>query len=74
MGLARHHVLILNERHLQTVLEEYAFAYFNTARPHQGIGQRIPVPGERKKYEEGGNIFGGLHHDYLRLPNIGHVS
>ena len=50
------HMLIMNERHLQTVLEEYAFEYFNKARPHQGIGQRVPVPTEREKYQEGGNV------------------
>ena len=51
------------------MLKEYAFEYFNNARPHQGIGQRVPVPTEREKYQEGGNVvaipvLGGLHHDY----------
>ena len=49
-------LLIMNERHLQTVLDEYAFNYFNKARPHQGIGQRVPVSTEREKYQEGGNV------------------
>jgi hypothetical protein len=35
------HLLILNERHLQRVLDEYR-AYFNASRPHQGIDQRLP--------------------------------
>ena len=34
-------VLILGERHLSAVLTEYQ-AHYNTARPHQGIGQRTP--------------------------------
>ena len=34
-------VLILGERHLLSVLTEYQ-AHYNTARPHQGISQRIP--------------------------------
>ncbi len=34
-------VLILGEAHLPTVLAEYQ-AHYNTARPHQGIVQRIP--------------------------------
>jgi putative transposase len=34
-------VLILGERHLRSVLTEYQ-AHDNTARPHQGISQRIP--------------------------------
>jgi putative transposase len=33
--------LILNRAHLRAVLAEYQELY-NTARPHQGIGQRIP--------------------------------
>ena len=34
-------VLILGEAHLHTVLTEYQ-VHYNTARPHQGIGQSIP--------------------------------
>jgi putative transposase len=34
-------VLILGEHHLQAVLAEYQ-AHYNTARPHQGIAQRVP--------------------------------
>ena len=34
-------VLILGEVHLRAVLAEYQ-AHYNTARPHQGIAQRIP--------------------------------
>ncbi len=37
------HVWIVNERQLQRVMKEYV-TYFNSARPHQGIGHRIPVP------------------------------
>jgi putative transposase len=33
--------LILNQAHLRAVLAEYQ-EHYNTARPHQGIGQRIP--------------------------------
>ena len=35
------HLLIVNEAHLRAVLTEYA-AHYNTARPHQGIAQRVP--------------------------------
>jgi putative transposase len=64
------HLLILQEKQLQRVLNGYV-AYFNRARPHQGIGQHIPeqrnsVPSA----QEAGNkvialpVLGGLHHDY----------
>jgi hypothetical protein len=35
------HVLLLNEEHLGKVAREYV-RFFNKARPHQGMGQRIP--------------------------------
>ena len=34
-------MLILSEQHLRAVLAEYQ-AHCNTARPHQGIAQRVP--------------------------------
>ena len=34
-------VLILGERHLRAVLTEYQ-VHYDTARPHQGIAQRVP--------------------------------
>ena len=34
-------VLILGERHLRSILAEYQ-VHYNTARPHQGISQRVP--------------------------------
>jgi transposase InsO family protein len=37
-------VLILGEAHLRAVLTEYQ-AHYNTARPHQGIAQRVPDTG-----------------------------
>jgi transposase InsO family protein len=35
------HFLILSDRHLYRLMREYK-RYFNHARPHQGIGKRIP--------------------------------
>ena len=60
-------LLILNERHLRRVLAEY-ITYYNTARPHQGINQQIPVP---SRSSQDGNIhcrdvLGGIIHDYYR--------
>jgi putative transposase len=37
------HIVILGERHLKHLLKEYCFNYFNMARPHQGIRQRLPT-------------------------------
>ena len=66
------HLLILQERQLQRVLNAYV-AYFNQARPHQGIGQQIPQQLRSVPCAQGaGNkviahpILGGLHHDYRR--------
>jgi transposase InsO family protein len=64
------HVVILGEDHARRVLREYAFDYFNTARPHQGIDQKIPkhVDSGIKANIEGRviarPILGGLQHDY----------
>jgi transposase InsO family protein len=63
------HFLILSEPHLHRVIKEYR-EYFNYARPHQGIGQRIPCRQEsRDRPWARGKVvsrplLGGLHHDY----------
>jgi putative transposase len=65
------HVIILNERQLWRVLSEYV-AYFNCARPHQGIRQRRPdnamalVPALGAGRVVAVPVLGGLHHDYRR--------
>ena len=64
------HLLILGERHLARVLREYV-AYFNRARPHQGLGQATPepLPGSQDHHEgrvHAVRILGGLHHTYRR--------
>lgn len=63
------HVIILSERHMKSVLEEYSFRFFNTMRPHQGVAQRIPVPASRTTCSDASTmvaipVLGGLHHDY----------
>ena len=62
------HVLFLDDQHLENVARQYV-RYFNTARPHQGIGQRIPA-GPVNDNHAGKVIaipvLGGLHHDYRR--------
>jgi len=62
------HVLLLGEQQLEEVAHKYLL-YFNKARPHQGIGQRIPDGSAVDN--RGGKIIaipvlGGLHHDYQR--------
>ncbi len=66
------HVLLLSEGHLHRVLDEYR-SYFNTSRPHQGIGQRRPAafasPATLTNFHPGTTVnaspvLGGLHHDY----------
>jgi len=64
------HILILSERHLLRALRAYS-AYFNTARPHQGLGQAVPEPGRAaaSMFSTRGRVracpvLGGLHHDY----------
>ncbi len=65
------HLLILHERQLYRVLRAYR-AYFNAARPHQGIGQQIPaMTGTAKTTHTAPPVVsvpvvGGLHHDYRR--------
>jgi putative transposase len=62
------HVLFLDDQHLENVARQYV-CYFNTARPHQDIGQRIP-DGPVNDNNAGKVIaipvLGGLHHDYRR--------
>ena len=63
------HVIILSERHMKSVLEEYSFRYFNTMRPHQGLAQHIPDSTARQTGSDASKVvaipvLGGLHHDY----------
>lgn len=62
------HLLILNQRHLFRVLTEYV-AFYNQARPHQGLGQQIPIPDEHCHEQaaiQRRDVLGGLLHDYYR--------
>ena len=65
------HLLILGERHLRRALRAYC-AYFNGARPHQGLGQAIPeaagwVPPDTTTARIVSiPVLGGLHHAYRR--------
>ena len=64
------HILVLGERHLSRVLREYV-AYFNGARPHQGLSHATPEPSSGATDNGEGPVravpvLGGLHHDYRR--------
>ena len=64
--------VILSERRLHRVLRQYVEIYFNRARPHQGLFQRITArAASRSVSEVGRNVvglwnLGGLHHHYQR--------
>jgi putative transposase len=63
------HLLVVGERHLDRVVREYV-AYFNRARPHQGIDQKIPEGSTSIQEKQGKGkiiafpVLNGLHHDY----------
>ncbi len=64
------HLIILSEHHLREQTKAYV-AYFNYARPHQGIHQQIPRPSQSDDPPASGSvvnipILNGLHHDYRR--------
>src|SRR5258706_8097227 len=66
------HLLIFREKQLQRVLNRYV-AFFNQARPHQGIQQQLPEPKRLSLSSPCAAdkvmavpILGGLHHDYQR--------
>ncbi len=67
------HVLLVSEAHLRRVLSEYV-RYFNHARPHQGINQRVPERGDASSSSIDAEgrvvafpVLGGLHHDYRKV-------
>ena len=65
------HLLILHEKQLQRVFNQYV-AYFNLARPHQSIQQQIPDLPFAPLHNQRDNVIavpvlGGLHHDYRKV-------
>jgi len=65
-------ILIVNERHLRTVLTTY-LNHHNTARPHRSLGQLTPTQADTKPPEpinladyrlRRKSILGGLTHEY----------
>ena len=68
-------MLILGERHTRAVLAEYQ-AHYNTARPHEGVAQRVPgdeldapratVTGIDTQQIRRKSVLGGLINEYRR--------
>ena len=61
-------LLIINQTHLRHVMRDYV-VFFNTARPHQGLDQHIPI--SKARCQGYGsvrcrNVLGGIIHDYYR--------
>ena len=62
------HMLILGERHLRTVLAEFA-QHYNGHRPHQSLRQEPPQPGRTVDISariESRQVLGGLISEYRR--------
>jgi putative transposase len=66
----RDHRLVLSEAHHMRILREFVLS-FHTARPHQGLQQRIPAPPLKAGSGEGPvgaiPVLGGLRHRYERV-------
>jgi len=66
------HFLFLDVAHVERVLREYVASYYNSARPHQGLGQRVPgqplrvADPEPPRRVVSRPVLGGLHRVYSR--------
>ncbi|MCK4999186.1 MAG: hypothetical protein KAS23_06615 [Anaerohalosphaera sp.] len=63
------HMIILNEKHLRSVLDDYINNYYNVSRTHMSLEKDAPV--HRPIQSEGRivskSVLGGLHHVYRRV-------
>ncbi len=61
------HMIVINERHLQAVLAEFADCY-KRERPHHSLGLRSPIVGvpQTSGRVVSRSVLGGLHHAYAR--------
>jgi hypothetical protein len=63
------HVIVLNERHLKRLMNEYV-RYYHEDRTHLALAKETPASREAKKNPGGGRRIiatprlGGLHHRY----------
>ncbi len=63
------HIIIMNEKHLHSVLDEYINEYYNVNRTHMSLNKDSPV---HRNVQTIGKliskpILGGLHHVYSRV-------
>ncbi|MCK4293086.1 MAG: IS3 family transposase, partial [Planctomycetes bacterium] len=63
------HMIILNEKHLHSVLDEYINNYYNVSRTHMSLEKDSPVhcPVQANGKIVSKPILGGLHHVYSRV-------
>jgi putative transposase len=63
------HVIVLNERHLRRILDDY-FEYYQESRTHLSLDRNAPIPREVEPPCKGRVVaipqVGGLHHRYQR--------
>jgi putative transposase len=62
-------IIIVNQAHLRAVMIEYV-DFYNTGRPHQGIGQQTPIirlPAKRDGPIQKRTVLGGIINDYYRM-------
>jgi putative transposase len=63
------HFIIINERHLRLVLQEYA-AHYKRRRPHRSLdlappnGPPVPIAAPSRGRVKTHPVLGGLHHEY----------
>jgi putative transposase len=67
------HLIPLNARHLQRLLNEYVQRYYNPERTHQGIERQVPSPPASPPEPaalttplQATPVLGGLYHTYKR--------
>jgi hypothetical protein len=63
------HIIVLNEKHLRSVLDDYINNYYNVSRTHMSLEKDAPI---HRPVQSNGRIvskpiLGGLHHVYSRV-------
>ena len=68
------HIIPFNENHLEYLLREYIFSYYNPTRTHQGIERQTPLISEKPAKTSiaetsltSDTLLGGLYHNYRKV-------